>query len=225
MRTKTCALQVLARQVLSKTCALSAECGLAKLVHSSAMLSAALHCVWYCLLQPKDSNLSALSATSSHGKIVTKMYSIFDSFHKDSVCLSLSSPMNSKLRFASQCLVMAHSNYIPHLLCAPVTLFVCAVHPALCVCASVSFSQLSINSSAPLRLAAIPLSIDFSAPQAGGYSCWRLCIDVSIDATTALTYRSTADNRNTTQTHRYTHTFSLSLSLSLALSLSVCHTL
>ena len=35
--------------------------------------------------------------------------------------------MNSKLRFASQCLVMAHSNYIPHLLCAPVTLFVCAV--------------------------------------------------------------------------------------------------
>jgi hypothetical protein len=36
MRSKTCALQVHARQVLSKTCALSAEC-LAKLVHWKCM--------------------------------------------------------------------------------------------------------------------------------------------------------------------------------------------
>jgi hypothetical protein len=34
---------------------------------------------------------------------------MFVSFHNDSSCLSLSSQMNSKLRIASPCLVMAQS--------------------------------------------------------------------------------------------------------------------
>jgi hypothetical protein len=43
------------------------------------------------------SSLSASSAISSHGKT----FPMFVSLHDDSSCLSLSSPMNSKLRFAN----------------------------------------------------------------------------------------------------------------------------
>ena len=58
-----------------------------------------------------SSSLSASSLISSHGK----KSSIFVSLHNDSSCLSLSSsPMNSKLRFASPCLVMAQSRYLNH---------------------------------------------------------------------------------------------------------------
>ena len=58
---------------------------------------------------------------------MVKISPIFVSFHKDSSFLSLSSPTKSNSRFASPCLVMAHSKYFQHLLCAPMTLVLCSL--------------------------------------------------------------------------------------------------
>jgi hypothetical protein len=59
MRSKTCALQVHARQVLSKTCALSAEC-LAKLVHWKCMHSQKGKCTDSRWTWPADPGLPLL---------------------------------------------------------------------------------------------------------------------------------------------------------------------
>ncbi len=65
-----------------------------------------------------------------HLPVVRRFRFSFPSTKTPIVCL-LSFPMNSKSRFASLFLVMAHNKYFRHLLCAPMTLFLCTLHPTL----------------------------------------------------------------------------------------------